>query len=596
MPVADIPAAKRAGLPVDLERLGRDGDGWLTPEDRYALKTHGVCIQAQPGVFMIRIRIAGGRLSPEQACGLADLAALHGESWIHLTTRQNIELHHVPAKAVWAVLAATEQLGLTNRSACGHTHRNVMSCPDAGVGLDEPFDCGPDARAVSAAVVSRAAELNVVMPSRLNFAFGGCPSCAHHARLNDGGFESVVVDGEAGYRLWAGGSLGTAPVLAVPLVDFIPRRHAVAAALALTEAFIAHGDLSSPKKGRLKFVLDKLGADGFRAAWQDRFDVLCSAGVAGSAAAGTGVGPGANGNGNGHGHGHNGYGHVHGQLDGEPAEVLGEARLGEVMSHRPDGGWNQGVRPQRIPGLAMVTVGVPLGDLLADELRMLAGLARSGDGYVYLTRNQNLQYRDVPVARVAALRAELSKIGLGVDNADSASDVRACTGSAVCALAITASPDAAARIARSPSLSRNGSLRIHVSGCPNSCAQHQAADIGLAGGKVRVQGRTRLGYTLMIAADVAAGRLAEPIGRVADDDVEAAVAGVIGTWEALRHPGERLVDTFDRVGHDAFAAHVTTIAQGVDTTPEPLPEIALTLPVTSAPPIPTTLIPAAIPA
>jgi sulfite reductase beta subunit-like hemoprotein len=245
----------------------------------------------------------------------------------------------------------------------------------------------------------------------------------------------------------------------------------------------------------------------------------------------------------------------------------------------------------------MVTVGVPLGDLLADELRILAELARGGDGYIYLTRNQNLQYRNVPVARVAALRAELSTIGLGVDNADSAADVRACTGSAVCALAITASPDAGARIARSPALSRNASLRIHVSGCPNSCAQHQAADIGLAGGKVRVNGRTRLGYALMIAADTGAGRLAEAIGRVAEEDVEPAVAGVIGTWEALRHPGERLVDTFDRVGHDAFATHVATIAQGLDTTPEPLPDIVVTLPTTTAAQAPAApKVPTAIPA
>jgi sulfite reductase beta subunit-like hemoprotein len=556
---ADIPAAKRAGLPVDLARLARDGDGWLTPEDRYALKTHGVCTQAQPGVFMIRVRVPGGRLSPTQARGLADLAEAHGESWVHLTTRQNVELHHVDARAVPAVLAATEALGLTNRSACGHTHRNVMSCPDAGVGLDEPFDCGPDARAVSAAVVARAAELNVVLPGRLNFAFGGCPACAHHARLNDGGFVSVLVDGEPGYALWAGGSLGTMPVLAVPLADFVPRRHVVAAALALTDAFVEHGDLDHPKRGRLKFVLDRLGEDAFRAAWRSRYERYCQRSdlVAAETT--------------------------------DPVEIPGPARFDAILAARPDGGWSPGVRPQRQPGVAMVTVHVPLGDLLAGELRVLADLvdlaepagtvsrARPGDGdsssagdrHLHLTRNQNVQYRDVPVGRVAGLRTELAAIGLGPEGADGSADVRACTGSAVCSLAITASPDAAARIARGPALIRNGSLRVHVSGCPNSCAQHQAADLGLAGGKVRIGGRTRLGYTVMAGADLGAGQLARPLGRVADDDVDTAVDAVIGTWEALRHPGERLADTLARVGDDAFGAHVAAVARGFQAGPEP---------------------------
>jgi sulfite reductase beta subunit-like hemoprotein len=161
-------------------------------------------------------------------------------------------------------------------------------------------------------------------------------------------------------------------------------------------------------------------------------------------------------------------------------------------------------------------------------------------------------------------------VGLGLAGADSSVDVRACTGSAVCALAITAAPSAGARIAASALLARNGSLRVHVSGCPNSCAQHQAADIGLSGGKVRINGATRLGYTLSVGADVPAGRLAQPIGRVADDDVETAVTGVIGTWEALRHPGERLVDTLDRVGAAMFGSHVATIASGFEVGPAPV--------------------------
>jgi sulfite reductase beta subunit-like hemoprotein len=528
MAAPNVPAAKRAGLPVDLDRLAAEGDGWLTPEDRYALKTHGACAQRQPGVFMVRIRVPGGRLLPEQALGVADLAEAHGGGWVHVTTRQNLELHHVDARSVPAVLGAVDALGLTSRSACGHTLRNVMACPDAGVGLDEPFDCLPDAVSASAAIVARSAELNAVLPSRINMSFGGCPACAEHARLNDAGFESVVADGEPGYRLWAGGSLGVMPSLAVPLADFVARRHATAAAVALAETFIALGDLDNPKQGRMKFVLEAVGADAFRAAWRERFDRLAAADT----------------------------------VEPPPIDVPKAADIAEILGHAPEGGWGAGVRPQRTPGLALVTAHVPLGDLDGRELRALAALARYGSGALWLTRNQDVQWRDVPVGAVGALRHSLVELGLGVAGADTSVDVRACTGSAVCALAITDAPAAGGRVAASPALGRNGSLRIHVSGCPNSCAQHQAGDIGFGGAKVRIGGRTQLGYTVFLGADLAAGRVGEAVGRVADDDVEAVVSGIVGTWEVLRRPGERLVETVDRLGTDAFAGHVSAIAAG----------------------------------
>jgi sulfite reductase beta subunit-like hemoprotein len=524
----NIPAAKRAGLLVDLDRLAAEGVGWLAPEDRYALKTYGVCAQVQSDAFMMRIRIVGGRLTPVQAFAVADLVDEHGMGWVHISTRQNIELHHVAPSSVPDVLAGVEACGLTNRSACGHTLRNVMSCPDAGVGLDEPFDCLPDALAASAAIVARSAELNCVLPSRINMAFGGCPSCAEHARISDAGFESRIEQGEAGYKLWAGGSLGVAPFLAMPLLSFVSRRHVLAACEALIETFVEHGDLDNPKQGRLKFVVQAMGETAFRRDFLERYNARRAVAT----------------------------------YQPEPVPTTEPVDISEILRHVPDGGWSSAVRPERTPGLAMVTVRVPLGDMTGDELRDIAGLARFGDGHLYLTRNQNLMFRGVPVSLVADLRRAVGTVGLALEGADASCDVRACTGSAVCALAITASPDTGRRLLGSAGLERNSPLRVHVSGCPNSCAQHQASDIGLAGGKVRINGVTRLGYTVFAGADIAAGRLGTSVGRVADEDVESVVDGVIGVWEVLRHPGERLGDTLERVGPDAFASHVASIAAG----------------------------------
>ncbi|MET0626902.1 MAG: nitrite/sulfite reductase [Acidimicrobiia bacterium] len=520
----DIPGAKRAGLPIDLDQLTRVGDAELTPEQRYALKTHGVCAQLQDHVFMVRVRVPGGVLAAEQARALAAVAGRHGRDWLHLTTRQNVELHWVADRAVADVLAELGVAGLSTRSACGHTLRNVMCADEAGVGLDEPFDCLPDAQAVSDAIVARSATLNCELPSRVNLAFGGSPRCRQDARINDGAFVSVVRDGVAGYEVWAGGSLGKAPRLGIRVHEFIPRTQVIAAAEALIDLFVQHGDFEHPAKGRLKFVVERLGADEFRAEWRARFADACARPHPATV----------------------------------PVEVPSEVDRAAVLGVAPPSGWGAGVRPQRTPGLALVTVDVPMGDLDGATMVALADFAeRYGDGTLRVTRDQDVVLRDVPTDAVDDLRNELRLHGMRVVGEKHSARVRACTGSVVCALGIANAPGAGeVLLDHSHALRRHPMLRVHVSGCPNSCAQHQVGDIGLAGAKVRVHGETFEGYQVYVGADVDTDQIGEVVGRVAERDVVAAVDAIVGAWEALRHDGEPLGRTARRVGLDAIAAHV----------------------------------------
>src|SRR2546430_9881000 len=140
MGAPDIPAAKRAGLNVDLDRLAAEGDSWLTAEDRYALKTHGVCAQVQPGVFMVRCRVPAGTLEGDHARGLAEMADRYGHGWLHLTTRQDVELHHVEATHELDVLSAVDAIGLGNRYAVRDAMRDVIDFPDRGEWLDGTVD------------------------------------------------------------------------------------------------------------------------------------------------------------------------------------------------------------------------------------------------------------------------------------------------------------------------------------------------------------------------------------------------------------------------------------------------------------------------
>lgn len=520
MAAPDIPAAKRAGLPVDIERMAREGDDWLTPEDRYALKTYGVCPQVQDHAFMVRIRIPGGVLLTEQARGLARLARRSGSDWLHLTTRQNLELHWVADREVADVLRQIESLGLTTRSGCGHTLRNVICSEDAGAGLDEPFDCFPDARAVSDAILARSAELNVTLPSRINISFGGSPWCLEHARINDAAFVSVVRDGVAGYEVWAGGSLGKSPSLSIRLSEFITRADLLPAAEALVEVFIANGDIDHPAKGRMKYAIANRGEDGFRADWDQAVTAA----------------------------------RLRPHPDPVPVEILGAADRVAILSDIPAGGWSTGVRPQRIPGRALLTIDVPLGDTNGAELDLLADLADiHGDGHLVLSRDQDVVLRDVPVAEVAKVRHRLGARGLFLAHEAHVGRIRACAGSTVCAVGITDAPGKGKDLTANGALGRNAQLRVHVSGCPNSCAQHQAGDLGLAGSKVRINGTTTDGYHMFLGADITGGVVGEVVGRVAAEDVDAAVTAVVGLWEALRHPSEDLASTVRRLGLDAVA-------------------------------------------
>jgi sulfite reductase beta subunit-like hemoprotein len=541
----DIPAAKRAGLPVDLDRLAAEGDGWLSPEERYALKMHGVCAQAQPGVFMVRIR-TGGSMDSDTARGLAGLADEFSAGWLHLTTRQQVELHHVAARQVPLVLAEVRRVGLTTRSTCGHTMRGVMSCPDAGVGIEEPFDCLPDARAAAASILARTPALDARMPQRINLSFGGCPSCRDHARSNDAGFVSVVgAGGQLGYELWFGGSLGkTNPTLAYRAVDFLPRRDVLAAANAVFDVFLEHADFDDPRKGRLKFLLKRVGeaqlTEWFRAAFAARRQEPWP--------------------------------------DPQPVSVPLSSSLAEILARAPEGGWGSGVRPQRLPGRAMVTVNVPLGDVDSDDVRALAAMADEvGDEHLYLTRNQNVMLRHVPLAAVPAVRSALDRLGLSLEGSDQANDVRACTGGPVCSLALTPAQRLGAELLAHPALARNSGLRVHISGCPNACAQHQVADIGFSGGKVTIGGVSMLGYHVWLGGDLRTGTIGEIVGRVAHSDVPAIVSAIAGAWEALRERGETLTDTVRRFGLAACQAQIEAIFHG-RWEPGPEPAEAVTPP------------------
>jgi sulfite reductase beta subunit-like hemoprotein/DNA-binding response OmpR family regulator len=509
----DVVASKRAGLPLDPAALAGGGLGAL---ERYSLKTLGVCSQASDGQFLVRARTRG-TVSADAARTLAGLARRHSDGRVHLTTRQQVELHDVPTREVTEVRERLRAAGLDTTSTCGHTVRGVTTCPDAGVSAEEPFDCTPDAARLTDSLLALGPELNARLPQRLTIGMGGCGECRDQAKVSDLGLVSVLEDGRPGYELWVGGGLGrSAPTLATRIVDFVPRQRLLPAVHAVLEVFLAHGAFDTPNRARLKFLVARLGrtrftalvAEAERAARHRRWAAP------------------------------------------EPLPARPVVDAGRDV---PDGGWGTDVRPQTAAGLASVTVTVPLGELAADALDALAGACEAdGDGVLRPTRDQNVVVRDVPVARVGALREALGAHGLVVGAEHPAHDVRSCVGAPVCALAITATHDLARALWDLPALRRNSGLRVGISGCPASCTRHQAADLGLAGNLVSLHGRRVPGYRVHLGGDLRRDRLGRVLGRVAADHVPALVEAVVGVWEDERVGRESLADTVGRVGVRMF--------------------------------------------
>jgi Sulfite reductase, beta subunit (hemoprotein) len=262
----NAPEIKAKGMEVDFERYRREGFSAIVPDDLLRLKTYGYCSQKQEGYFMRRIKVPGGEVTATQLEAVGRLGEEYG-GWVHVTTRHSLELHWTKIEDE-KVDTALREVGLTTRSSCGHTFRNITSCELSGIAENEILDVRPWVRIVHDHVVANSAVLNRRLPRRLNVFFDGCGSCRGHARLNDMGFVAVRAKYQGivipGFQLWAGGSLGAKPQLADKLIDFLFPEQSLSAVQTITEIYARHGNIPGKANPRLKILIDEWGFERFR--------------------------------------------------------------------------------------------------------------------------------------------------------------------------------------------------------------------------------------------------------------------------------------------------------------------------------------------
>ena len=501
------------------EALARYLDLELDAERFTALRLQqGVYGQRQEGVNMVRIKLPGGRLDPARLAAIAKVAEKHVPQQVaHITTRQDIQLHHVPLAETGAVLRRLSEDGLTTREACGNTVRNITACPLAGACPREHTDVRQHLDGAVAHFLRN--PLNQQLPRKVKISFSGCEADCAQGLIHDIGLVATRRGEQAGFTVLAGGGLGHKPHEAITVAGFIEERDLLPAMEAILTLHNKHSDRTKRAKSRIKFLVDRFGEEGFVARFNEEF-ARTQAALADTPA---------------------------------PQGEWREATRGPV----PGTGVPRIFFAQKQPGLHVVPIAAPLGQLTATQLQGLAALlGEFGLNDVRTTQDQNLIVLNVPAARISALTARL--VGLGLKTPQAGDNVVACPGSSTCRLGITTSMHVA------PKLSGGRyDLRIRVSGCHNGCAQPESGDIGIYGEGKRQHGKLIPHYQMYFGGDgtSACGAIALKGPSIPAVRIEQAIVRVQKTFDEEHVEGERFFGWAQRQGAGRFQSLLADLTQ-----------------------------------
>ncbi|MEE8452991.1 MAG: sulfurtransferase TusA family protein [Thermoguttaceae bacterium] len=489
------------------------------PEFRSFRVPMGVYEQREPDTFMLRVRFPAGSVLPHQMQKLADVSRKYGNGVLHVTSRQDIQVHQVLVDDIAPAIGDLYEAGLSTRGGGGNTVRNISGCYDAGVCADEAFD--PTGHAVALSEFLLPDPLSYQLPRKYKIAFSACSRDCAAATVNDVGFIARRRGEELGFAVYVGGGMGARSRVADPFEPFVPAADVHYVAEAVKRVFDKHGNRKNRHRARLRFLLDKIGVEGFRKLYDAELAELRKKGLP--------------------------------KLDVRDVPV----RQRDVTrpAAEPGDGFGQwrerNVTTQRQAGYHLVQIPLRLGDIPADTLEKLAdAIDRYGEGMVRTTQQQNLVIRWVHENELAALHAALADLGLAVAEAPILRDLVACTGASTCKLGMCLARGLADAVRNrlekdGRDLHGLGGLTIHISGCPNSCGRHPVADIGFFGAARRVHGRLVPHYVFQLGGKVAEGetRLAQGEQTVPAHNVPALVADFL---DAYRESTNGSTADFDR--------------------------------------------------
>ncbi len=419
---------------------------------------------------MQRIKIPYGGMNPEQLDLLAQVAEEYSDDILHITTRQDIQLHFVHLEDTPDLMRRLGSVGITTREACGNSVRNITGCPLAGVCRTEAFDVTPYADAMTWFLLGHDDVQD--FGRKFKIAFSGC---AHEAcglvTIHDLGFIARLENEQRVFDIFVGGGLGTVPHQAQLLAQSVPEDEILPVTQAVCRVFARLGEKKNRNRARLKFLVAKLGIDEFKKLVQEERTILP------------------------HDDRWTDY------LKDVPEQVDQPLRAPTFLNGAPlpegfSDWYTTNVYHQRQAGYTTVTINLPLGDISSPQAYALADIARKYVGEsIRTTVEQNLVLRWVSEKDLPDLYRELDAVHLAAPGAGTVTDITSCPGTDTCKLGIAASRGLSGEL-RDRLIAQNGSLhpavsdlKIKVSGCFNSCGQHHISDIGFFGNSRRRNNR-----------------------------------------------------------------------------------------------------------
>ena len=503
----------------------------------------GVYGQRQAARQMIRVKLPFGGVAADQLDALAEVAERYtplGRG--HITTRENIQYHHIPLPLATEALKLMSEVGLSTREACGNTVRNVTGDPWAGICSDEPFDTTPYAGAFIRYFVRN--PLTQLLPRKFKVAFTASEADRAITGIHDLGFTPKLrpLNGKSqkGFQIVTGGGLSIMAKHAMVLYDFVAVEDYLRVSEAVLRIFERSDELRRNRaKARIKFLVHRVGIDKFRAMVDEELkgdwarkdfpldELLYFDDEAADAP--------------------------------DPDPILPEPTLEDQEDFAEF--LRANVRPQVQIGYSAVEVKVQQGDLTPKQFRGLADILRNyGAGRARTTPGQNIVLRWIPTGHLYEVWKELKKLALGEGGAFEIHDVVSCPGTDSCKLGITSSMGLNRAISKklrdmelTDSLTKK--ILINASGCPNSCGQHHIAEIGFHGAAMKSGGKQIPAYHVFLAGHRRDGKLRLGTllkSRLPAKRVPEAIERIVRHYETRREDGEEFNEFFDRVGKASF--------------------------------------------
>lgn len=507
MPKYSLPANIDADI-AKLESLIADFKGGkITAAE---LKAHrvpfGVYEQREADTYMVRVRCPGGCITPEQLECVADLSNKYSNGTLHITTRQEVQIHYVKLDDVISVMKELRKYDLAARGGGGNTVRNILSDERAGISNSEAFDVTPYTIELTDRLIAE--EDSWTLPRKLKISFSGSQEDSALATVADLGFIATIKDGKRGFKVYVAGGFGSKPQVGQLYHEFLPQEEVYNFAEAVKQLFWKFGNRKNKHAARLRYLWRTLGEDEFRNKLEAEYKIVK-------------------------------------EKSYPPFQVkelsvdLKSPQFEKVVTDGAYQTWkSRFVLTQKQAGLYQVIVPVELGFITGDKIKELASfLDQLGDDVLRFTKDQNIVLRNIKEEYLSVVYNNLKSIQSEFNRPFILDHIVACAGASTCKLGFCLSRGAATAITRQLEsddldLDRLNNLRINISGCPNSCGQHPIADIGFFGRAGRSGEHMYPKYVVVAGAIIADGetKYASSIGDISARDLPKFLSEVLADY------------------------------------------------------------------